>query len=94
MEWSPAGLVYGMARAIQAIHAGDLAAQKKAANALARGTLGSTALLYLGYKMREMGFITGPTSSDQGMRATEEAAGQQGSSVKLGSRWLSYRDVP
>lgn len=94
LEWSPAGVVYGMARAIQTIHSGDLGAQKAAASALARGALGSTAILYLGYKMRELGYISGPTSSDQGMRATEEAAGQQGSSVAVGSRWLSYRDVP
>lgn len=100
LEHTPLGILYGggkIRKAIQLAKEGDMALsrreQRKGAMAIARGVSGS-GLLYIGYLAAKAGMITTPTPQDQGEREIFYASGRQGSSVKVGNRWLSMRDYP
>jgi hypothetical protein len=93
LEYLPTGTIYGIVRALQAIHTKDSTYQYKAATALARSLTG-TGLTMAGYLLFRAGVLSTSPSIATNERDTQEAAGIQGGSVKIGSRWYRVTDSP
>lgn len=105
LEYSPAGAVYGAAKAGKAIvdpvkkgttktlSKGD---QRAGALAIGRSVTGA-GLVYLGFKLAEAfgtEFITAPASAHYQERESEEAQGLRGSSIRIGDRYYTLREYP
>lgn len=100
MEHSPAGAFWGtynLLRAKKAAKEGDmseaLALQRKGVFALGRSVKGS-ALVMIGFQLAAAGLISEPTELDSAQRGAQDAAGVQGSSIKIGDRWVRMGEYP
>ena len=93
LEYMPTGTIYGVVRALQAVHTKDSSTQYKAATALARSMTGS-GLMTAGYLLFRAGALSTSASISTNERETQEAAGIQGGSIKIGNRWYRITDSP
>jgi hypothetical protein len=93
LEHTPAGGVYGMVRAVQALTGGGKDAQRQAATAIGKSMTGA-GLMTLGYFAYIAGILSLPTGITKAERDTQEATGVQGNSIKVGNRWYSMKDYP
>jgi hypothetical protein len=93
LEYLPTGTIYGVVRALQAIHTKDSSAQYKAATALARSLTGN-GLMMAGYLLFRAGMLSTSSSFATSERETQEAAGIQGGSVRIRNRWFRVTDSP
>jgi hypothetical protein len=93
LEYTPVGGAYGAARALKTLLTNEPEAQRKAAVALGRSVTG-LGLIYVGYLARKAGIASTPSAWSKGERDTQEATGQQASSIRIGNRWYSLKDLP
>ena len=93
LEYLPTGTIYGVVRALQAIHTKDSSTQYKAATALARSLTGN-GLMMAGYLLFRAGMLSTSSSFATSERETQEAAGIQGGSVRIRNRWFRVTDSP